>query len=96
MKSTIPSALQTHYDQGQTTTAFGVKITRQDGQVFAFTSATWARTASSAEASAVASSALVMQRRGRAEPVPSPTTPETTMAAVADSAAPVSEALVER
>ena len=39
MKTTIPSALQTHYDQGQTTTAFGVKITRQDGAVYAFTSA---------------------------------------------------------
>ena len=34
----IPSALQAHYDTGCTTTAFGLRITRTDSDVFAFTS----------------------------------------------------------
>lgn len=36
---TIPIGLQSHYDSGSTTVAHGLKITRTDGQVFAFTSA---------------------------------------------------------
>jgi uncharacterized phage protein (TIGR02218 family) len=35
---TIPSSLQTHYESGSLRTAFGLKFTRLDGDVFAFTS----------------------------------------------------------
>ena len=38
MKS-IPSALQTHLDTGQTTLAMGLKITRLDGAIYAYTTA---------------------------------------------------------
>jgi uncharacterized phage protein (TIGR02218 family) len=35
---TLPVALAAHYDTGATTTAYGLKITRTDGDVFGFTS----------------------------------------------------------
>jgi uncharacterized phage protein (TIGR02218 family) len=35
---TLPTALAAHYDTGATTTAYGLKITRTDGEVFGFTS----------------------------------------------------------
>ena len=35
---TLPVALAAHYDTGATTTAYGLKVTRTDGDVFGFTS----------------------------------------------------------
>ena len=37
---TLPTALAAHYATGATTTAYGLRITRTDGDVFGFTSAT--------------------------------------------------------